>query len=146
MRVTSILAQIQGPGLDGLRDDAIPPFSGASGPLGFETLLQMILALAAVVVLIRWAVPKVANRFARTQVAAQNKNLVIEETVTVGANQIMIVRLGERKLVIGASAQGLTLLAEVADEPAYIPLHSTGDQSAEDQFASVLDRFKRLGG
>jgi flagellar biogenesis protein FliO len=65
-------------GVQGLRNDPISPAGAAYEGIGFQSLAQLLIALAIVVVLIRWLVPKYAAKFSKKSKEA-GTNVDIQE-------------------------------------------------------------------
>jgi flagellar protein FliO/FliZ len=90
-------------------DPAIP------GTTGFgAALLQSALALAAVCALAWWALRWGARRGVLP--AGNGRVAVIERAALDPGRAVYVVRVGERVLVVGASEQSLSLLAELRPE------------------------------
>ncbi|MFN8138989.1 MAG: flagellar biosynthetic protein FliO [Fimbriimonadales bacterium] len=148
MNLSSLIAGVSNSGLDGLKSDPMPPFSGGTAPVGVTTLIQMLVALGVVVAVIRFAIPKLGKRFAAKQSGKNSGSLELEETLNLGTHQVYVVRVGEKKLLVGGGAQGVNLIADLSEEAPFIPLSSPiqtleGESAA---FSGVFDRLRRLGG
>ncbi len=150
-----LLSQLEGIGLDALRDDPIPPMQSASGGIGFQSLFQLMLALAIVVILIRWLVPKYAAKFGKKANPVSNiADLEEVGVVTLGLATAHLVRVRGRSLLLGSSPQGVTLIADLTEDPGVfhlprpdqqVSLTATESTGVPSDFESVLERLNRLG-
>jgi flagellar biogenesis protein FliO len=122
--------------LTGLRDDPIPPFGG-SASVGFAQVMQMILALAIVVMLVKWLAPKLLVKFAKKPTTNSGTDIEVQESLTLAGGQVLLINVRGRTLLLGS---GLTTLADLTDEQ---PSPVTGGES---DFDKVLERLKRLQG
>ncbi len=125
-------------GLDALRDDPVPPFQSGAGPVGFGTLLQMLLALGLVAALIRWLVPKLALKFSKR--VSNHSSLQVEATAAIGAQQIAIVRVRDRAFLVGTGSQSVNLIAELTEEPSFAPARDIADS----EFGAMMEQLRRL--
>lgn len=149
----AVLAQLQGvdsrgvEGVQGLRNDPISPAGTAYQGIGFQSLAQLLIALAIVVILIRWLVPKYAAKYGKKSVAT-GLNVDIQEigTVALGVSQAHLVQVRGRTLLLGSSAQGLTLLADLTEDDGTFLLPSpVANEPSQADFESLLERLKKLG-
>ena len=137
-------------GISGLRDDPIPPFSGTSGSIGIGPLFQMLLALGIVVALIKFAIPKLLKRVAKKKVSEVLPAINVIETATVGAGQIHIIDVRGRTLLLGSTAQSLSLVADLTDEASTATGFPTFSMTSPydtpgTSFDEMLSRLNRLG-
>jgi flagellar biogenesis protein FliO len=149
------LSQLEDIGLEGLRDDPIPPMQSASGGIGFQSLFQLLLALAIVVILIRWLVPKYAAKFNKKSKPVSNMaDLEEVGTVPLGIATAHLVKVRGRTLLLGSSPQGVTLLADLTEDSGIFQLPSPDQRvnltvgesmRVPSDFESVLERLNRLG-
>lgn len=142
-------------GIHGLREDAPTPMQEAAGGIGFQSLAQMLIALAIVVVLIRWLVPKYASKFGkRPKVNTNNPDIEEVGALALGPNQAHLIKVRGRTLLVGSSAQGVSLIADLTDDAGVFHLPIQEPASSQPQayiepgptdFDSVLERLNRLG-
>lgn len=127
--------------LQGLRDDPIPPFTGASGGVNIASVFQMVFALVAVVLLVKWLVPKYIGKFGRKISTMSSGELSIKESAAVAGGHLLLVSARGQTLLIGAGTNGFSTLANLTEETE--PSTST---LASGDFDKVLERMKRLQG
>ena len=151
MTLSRLIAQDATNSLQGLKEDPIPPFSGTGGGIGFAAVFQMLLALVIVVLLVRWLVPKYAAKLSKRFTTNAGTDLLVQESASIAGHQIVLVKARGRTLLVGASSSGLTLLADLTEEPGYLnlpspPVNSGPAQTSPDErdFDRVLERLNRL--
>lgn len=132
--------------IEGLRNDPISPAGAAYDGIGFQSLAQLIVALAVVVILIRWLVPKYAAKYARRKRSLSNVDIREVASVTLGVSQAHLIEVRGRTLLLGSNAQGLTLLADLTDDSGTFLMPAPPSNAQQvNEFESVLERLKRLG-
>lgn len=89
--------------------------NGSSGSL---QLLQMLVALGLVAALVKWVLPKLASRARLGRSAGSTHGLVLEGSLQLGSSSAHLLRVGERRLLVGSGAQGVSLIAELEAERA----------------------------
>lgn len=124
--------------LQGLRDDPIPPFSGTGGGIGIGAVVQMLVALAIVLALVKWIVPKYLAKLAKKPTTALGSELNVAESAAVAGGHILLVSARGRTLLVGASQNGFTTLADLTEEHA--------EPNDKSEFGRVLERLKKLEG
>lgn len=91
------------------------PMSADTGGVGFMSFLQMIVALAIVVVLLKLVLPKVAGRLSKRIVTKTGSTIQIEESAAFAAGSLYIVRAKSKTLLLCASGQGVSCLADLTE-------------------------------
>ncbi|MGV3613903.1 MAG: flagellar biosynthetic protein FliO [Fimbriimonas sp.] len=158
------VAAFAGPGLLGTRTDVAPAASGS--PVGVLPIVQMLLALGIVAGLVKWVLPRVLNRVTKPGAAG---DITVEATSTLGTGNLHIVTTRGRTLLIGATANGMNLIADLtetapkvevpASEPVRIQKHASFEEMLAaatvatpeptparpvDDVARALERLKAL--
>ncbi|RMG27042.1 MAG: hypothetical protein D6724_00600 [Armatimonadetes bacterium] len=131
--------------LSQMKDDPVTPLSGATSGLHLGSVIQMLAALAIVVLIVRWVVPKILNRWQPKAEAQDPSAIRILGSAAVGAGSVHILEVEGRRFLVGSSANGFCLLSELGEEE--VPAHSpTNDLSLgnEGRFQEMLDRLERL--
>ena len=141
-------------GIQGLREDATTPMQEAAGGIGFQSLAQLLIALAIVVILIRWLVPKYASKFGKkSKLSVDNPDIEELGMLTLGTNQAHLIKVRGRTLLVGSGTQGVSLLADLTEESGvfYLPIQEAAApkpqayvESSQTDFDSVLERLNRL--
>lgn len=141
-------------GIQGLREDATTPMQEAAGGIGFQSLAQLLIALAIVVILIRWLVPKYASKFAKkSKLSSYNPDIEELGMVTLGPNQAHLIKVRGRTLLVGSGTQGVSLLADLTEDSGvfHLPIMEPAAteprayvESNQADFDSVLERLNRL--
>jgi flagellar biogenesis protein FliO len=142
------IAQV-GSGIPGLKDDPIPPFnSSASGGVGTASLVQMLVALAIVVVLVRWLVPKYLKKIKTKSAKSEfGADVEVVNTTELGGASLHLIKVRGRTLLIGASSQGLSTLADLTEDSGVFHLAAPAiSEQSSNSFDDVLARLGRLGG
>ncbi|MGH8214904.1 MAG: flagellar biosynthetic protein FliO [Rhodanobacteraceae bacterium] len=108
---------------------------------GFGELLRVVLSLIAVVVMIL-AVGWLTRRMqARVRPGGQRMRCL--ETLAVGVKEkVLLLEVGERQLLVGASPSGLRTLL-VLDEALPPPKPQTGMPTAVGNFRDILSQWRR---
>ncbi|MCH8275573.1 MAG: flagellar biosynthetic protein FliO [Armatimonadetes bacterium] len=155
MTLAGLIAQAGAPGLGGLKEDPIPPFSGTTTGLGVTSLFQMILALAIVVLLIRWIVPKYLSKAGRKRSADEpGGEIEVLATTPVGSGHIHLIRTRGRTMLLGSAQQGITLISDLEEDSVFDNLPTKAGEngsgaaggSQSGSFDDVLSRLRRLEG
>lgn len=135
--------------IEGLKDDPIRPVSDGVSPLfGIGPLIQMLLALAVVVALIRWLVPKyLAKVGKRCGTASLSPEFQVLDSTLLGAATLHLVKVRGRTLLISTTTSDASLIADLTDEPEALPyIPSPKSYEGEEPFAEVFGRLERLQG
>jgi flagellar biogenesis protein FliO len=108
--------------LSGLKEDPVQNFSHAGAPVSWQSILQLLVALAIVIAIVRWVVPKYAGKAARRFTTKSNELSVIE-AANLSTGQILLVRVHHKLLLIGATSQEFSLLADLTENDLSVSLH-----------------------
>ncbi len=148
----------------------VTPMQADTGGVGFMSFLQMMVALGIVFVLLKFIMPKLATKLNKRIVTKVGSQIQIEETAAIAGGSLYIVKARSKTLLLSATAQGVSCLADISDpapsrEPESFqdivdreiegPLqpfavvedtaeHRQADQAAD--AAAALERLKRLAG
>lgn len=108
----------------------------SSGGLMLKTLGAMLL-IVGLIFGGAWGARKLGYGNATAQNAADEMNLSVIQTVSLGSGQTLsTVRFGEKILLVGSTAQGVTLLSEEESTPAnsLFPTRSVAEMLDEEAF------------
>ena len=100
---------------------------GSSVVNGWD-LVQMVVALAIVFALLKWALPKVVARMNKRLVTKAGSSISIEESASFGGGNLQIVSARGKTLLLCVSQNGVTCLADLTapgrpkEEPAFFEL------------------------
>jgi flagellar biogenesis protein FliO len=137
----------------GAKPDLVVPTTNASG-VGLVDLLQMVVALAIVFALLKWALPKVVAKMNKRLSAKDGSSITVEESASFGGGSLQIVTARGRTLLLCVAQSGVTCLADLTgpapkhdDQPAFFELvdRAVVEQPA-DKDRVALDRLTRLTG
>jgi flagellar biogenesis protein FliO len=104
------------------------------GPSIFS-ILQMIIAVAIVVGLMKYVLPKVVSKMGGKLTTTLNGGIRIEESATFPGGNLYVVTVSDRKLLLGATAQSISTLADLGPVvkpnpgPAFLDYLDTADIS-----------------
>ncbi len=134
--------------------------------------LQMMMALGIVLVLVKFALPKLMGGLNKKIVAKSGNGIHIEETASLGSANLYVVSIREKTFLLGSTQNTVSCLAELpskraAAEPDLFidllereteaPSHNYVDQAGEptpamksaltdDEIQAALARLNKLGG
>ncbi len=137
--------------------------AGGGSPVGVMPLLQMLFALGIVFALLRFGLPKVANRLNKHLATPLNSSIRIEESANFAGGALYLVSVKHRTLLLSVGTHGVNCLADVTDpapvaEPATFeelvqsapdwtptePQPETDGSLSTDAIKAALDRLSRL--
>ncbi len=163
-------ATYAGDALTGMKADPIGSGVSASGSsgVGFMALVQMLVALAIVLVVVKYALPKFASTFNRRLATGTGSSIKIEESAAFAGGNLYVVSVRGKELLLSASASGVVCLADLAQGPgkpevpgfsdlleaaqaapptrAAVRVDPPEDTSSGDRIADALKRLERLAG
>lgn len=84
-------------------------------PLGGSSLIQMIIALVVVIVLVKFAMPKVISMFGNRLVSGSTATLRIEETAVFPGGNLYVVQARHKTLLLGVATGGIQCLADLTE-------------------------------
>lgn len=142
--------------LSGLKEDPVQTFSHPGAPVGWQSIFQLLIALAIVIAIVKWVVPKYAGKAARKFTSKTNELQVIE-AAELATGQILLVKTHNKLLLIGATAQEFSLLADLTESDLNVPLHQASFSGfslegtlpknpsiVKDSFKELVARLQRL--
>lgn len=135
--------------LNSLREDAIPPFNTETGGVGIASAFQMILALVVVVLLVKFLVPKFLGKMFKKTSTDLGPDFETIQTTQIGGQQMHLVKVRNKTLLLGTSQHGLNLIADLTEEQTVYNLpvvEKTDSHETVDNFDDMLERLKRLSG
>jgi len=136
------------------KDDMVPQnasnFDTGVGPM---QLVQLLLALAVVIVALKFVLPRLAPRLQRRITHRPSASMQVAETIEMGSASLHLVRVRDRELLIGAVPTGLQLLADVtpsratpASPPTFLDFVDSAMANPDsDQGCMVREAYDRLG-
>ena len=112
-----------------LKKDALTSVGGSTSSA--MPLFQMLLALGIVFALLKFALPRVANKLNKRLVTGLNSTIRIEESANFAGGSLYIVNAREKTLLLSVGTNGVSCVADLtpATKPKEAPL-----------FSEVLDR------
>jgi flagellar biogenesis protein FliO len=129
-----------------LKQDAVPAFQGDYSPIGFDAILRMLFAVVIIVMLIRFLLPRMLKKWTITNNTVSGKEILVLESKNLGTSQVHLVEIRGNSYLIGESAHGLRLIADVSET--VHPFYSTPNESRSEhdsEFKDVFARLERLG-
>ncbi len=142
----------QGSGVLGTKASASPVVSGNAG-MGVMPLVQMGIALAVVLGLLKFVVPKMMGKMNKKLVTSATSALHIEESANFAGGTLYIVRAKTKTLLLSVSTQGVTCLTDLtesAKEPEKTAFEAIIDEVPGDKLPDhavveqALARLERL--
>jgi flagellar biogenesis protein FliO len=137
----------------GTKPDLVVRPTQISGGVGTWDLVQMVVALAIVFALLKWALPKLVTRMNKRLSAKDGSSITVEESASFGGGSLQIVTARGRTLLLCVSQSCVTLLADltsdkpVQEEPAFFEMVDKASAKVVDEKDRVaLERLNRLTG
>lgn len=145
----------------GTKKDALSAVSGSSGSPTLP-LLQMLMALAIVFGLLKFALPKIASKLSKKLVTGVDSSIRIEESANFAGGSLYVVSARGKTLLLSVGSSGVSCIADLSspksepepplfseildatvDQPAIVePVAASTPDSGEIQRA--LERLSRL--
>lgn len=163
-----------GDALTGMKADPLSSGASASGSggVGFMALVQMVVALAIVLVVVKYALPKFASTFNKRLATGTGSSIKVEESAAFAGGNLYVVSVRGKELLLSASASGVVCLADLTEGPSKpeplgfddlleaaqtapvaravveVPVTDTPAEevSSGDRIADALKRLERLAG
>lgn len=129
-------AALAGPGLLGTKVDSAPA-AGAAAPVGVMPLIQMALALAIVIGLVKVVLPKLVGKSILT--GKSSPDLKVESSLNLGNGAIHVIQAKGRTLLVGATTNGFSCLADLTTDAPTAPI---AIDSRDDEFAELLAKVR----
>ena len=142
---------------DGIFGTKVSPVTtnGTESTVGFFPVVQMVLALIVVLALVKWVMPLLVKKYSNRSVKGSTGGIRIEETTTMGPANLSVVSVRGRTLLLGATAENVTCLADLtvveAEPPTFQDLLDESPGTAPyapgplTDLAGQLDRLRRIG-
>lgn len=108
-------AYAQDQGLLGTKSSPISAGSGSSG-MGVMPLIQMAIALAVVLGLLKFVLPKMVGKMNKKLVTSATSALHIEESANFAGGTLYVVRAKSKTLLLSVSTQGVNCIADLSEE------------------------------
>lgn len=95
------------------------PMTGpvSSSPVGIMPIMQMALALAFVLVLVKYVLPKVVGKLNKRISPALGGAINIEESAAFAGGNLYVVTVRNKTLLLSASSTGVNCLADLTENP-----------------------------
>lgn len=101
----------------GSKKDVIGDVPNTGAGIGIMPLLQMLVALAIVVGLLKFAVPRLAGKVNKKLVTNINSSIRVEESANFAGGTLYIVQAKSKTLLLSVSSTGTTCLADISEAP-----------------------------
>lgn len=127
--------------------------SSNSGGIGVMPLIQMAIALAIVLGLLKFVLPKMVGKMNKKLVTSVTSGLHIEESANFAGGTLYIVRARSKTLLLSVSTQGVNCLADItekAEEPEKTEFETIIDAAPGEKLPEhavieeALERLERL--
>lgn len=127
--------QAQGALESAKKDIVLPSTTAPSSPgVGVIQLVQLIVAMAAVLFLLKWLLPKMLAKFSKKLNPTLSGSIKIEESASFAGGMLYVVSARNKQLLLCAGQQGVSCLADLTE-----PANAIQDPPA---FFEVLDEAK----
>ena len=137
----------------GTKPDLVVKTPQNSGGVGAMDMVQMVVALAIVFALLKWALPKLVSRMNKKISTKAGSSITIEESASFGGGNLQIVSARGRTLLLCVSQSGVSCLADLTDatpkkdEPAFFEMVDKAVVEVVDEKDRIAyDRLSRLTG
>lgn len=104
--------------------------SMAAGP-GWPQLIQLFVVVLAVILLLRWLLPKVAAKSIKSKFGRGGKRIRVEESTVVAGGGLHLICVDNRRLLVSSGQSGMNLIAD---------LTPTGEEDEAPAFFEILDQ------
>ncbi len=125
----------------GLKPETAPPPLPAP-VITPASLLQMLIALAIVVLLLRFALPKLLQRIPKNLTPSSGRVVVLDATPT-PYGHLYLVKAVDRMLLLGISPQTISVLCEWEEEKS-MPGGFRSPAESDPAFQEILKRLQQL--
>lgn len=129
---------IAGEGMLGTKSDVLPASQPASSGVSLMPLLQMAVAVAIVMVLLKVWLPKVISKVNKGLKGSLHGGLSVEEAASFAGGTLNVVTVRGRTLLLSVGPQGVTFIADLTE-----PRASAEPQSFLDMVESAESRAAR---
>lgn len=137
----------------GTKPDLVVKAPQNAGGVGAWDMVQMVVALAIVFALLKWALPKLVSRMNKRISTKSGSSITIEESASFGGGNLQIVTARGRTLLLCVAQNGVTCLADLTDtapkkdEPAFFEMVDKAVvEVADERDRIAFDRLSRLTG
>jgi flagellar biogenesis protein FliO len=130
--------------LSQMKDDPVTPLSGGTTGLHLGSVIQMVAALAIVVLLVRWIVPRILSRWQPKASGSDEGAIRILASATVGTGSVHVVEVEARRFLVGSSPNGFTLLSELGESDDVVQAPTDAFLAGDAKFQEMLERLERL--
>lgn len=89
--------------------------------IGFMPILQLIVALGIVTFLLKWVLPKVAERLNKSFRQKAGQIVTVEETTPFQGGTLLVVKARGKTLLIGSTGTSVSTLADLTEIPTEVP-------------------------
>lgn len=126
----------------------------SSSAIGAWDMVQMIVALAVVFVLLKWALPKIVTKLNKKMGSSSSEGIRLEDSAMFAGCQLQVVSVKGRTLLIGATPNAVSCLADLTtsakthEPPAFFELVDRASDATPDFVSEAdkvaLERLSRL--
>jgi hypothetical protein len=134
------VASVAHAGLVGTKSDPIGAPGGGSSSIGFMPMLQMIIALAIVVGLLKFVLPRIAGKLNKQLVTGVGSTIKIEESAAFAGGTLYVVQARGKTLLLSVSGTGVACLSDLTD-PAPAPEPPTFQEMVEAEQEKPMQPF-----
>jgi flagellar biogenesis protein FliO len=125
----------------GTKPDLIGPRPTGSSGLGIMSLVQLLLALAAVFVLVRYLLPKVASKVGKRLVTKVGSAIKVEGSASFGGGMLYVVEARGKTLLLSVGTQGVSCLADLTQPGKAQEAMPTFDELLDEQPENPIAPF-----
>lgn len=115
------------------------PMQADTGGVGFMPFLQMMIALAIVLVVLKFLMPKLMTKLNKKLVTKVGSAIQIEESAAFAGGTLYIVRAKAKTLLLSVTAQGVACLSDLS-EPESAPM-PTFEEIVEKEIVGPMPPF-----
>ena len=90
--------------------------SGSGGGIGIMPIIQMVVALAIVLGLLKFVLPKLLGKMGNKLVSSGSGSLKIEESANFAGGSLYVVKAKGKTLLLSASSSGVQCLADLTED------------------------------
>ena len=136
----------------GTKSDLVVKSPQSTSVVSGWDMVQMVVALAIVFALLKWALPKLVAKMNRRVVTKEGSSISVEESASFGGGSLQIVTARGRTLLLCVSQSGVSCLADLSvaapakEEPAFFEMVDTAVVTMDDKDKVAFDRLQRLTG
>jgi flagellar biogenesis protein FliO len=97
---------------------AVGPMQADTGSVGIMSFVQMMAALAIVLVLLKFVMPKIVTKLNKKIVTKDGSSIQIEESAAFAGGSLYVVKAKSKTLLLSVTAQGVSFLSDLTERQA----------------------------